>query len=97
MEIRGEAELERMRQRLQSHGVEVVGPTDHHFIRSIYFFDPNGIRLELTLRLPVADYVARKRRSAHDDLAAWTRDKAAGLMPGATGTSSQQRSRAHAG
>ena len=37
MEIRGEAELERMRQRLRDHGIEVVGPTDHHFIRSIYF------------------------------------------------------------
>ncbi|MGS1107046.1 VOC family protein [Achromobacter anxifer] len=97
MEIRGDAELERMRQRLLAHGVEVVGPTDHHFIRSIYFFDPNGVRLELTLRLPVDDYVARKRRSAHDELAAWTRDKAAGLMPGASGTSSQQRSQAHAG
>ncbi|WYX12040.1 VOC family protein [Achromobacter xylosoxidans] len=91
MEIRGEAELERMRQRLLAHGVEVVGPTDHHFIRSIYFFDPNGIRLELTARLPVADYVARKRRSAHEELAAWNRDKAAGLKPGATGTTSHAR------
>jgi hypothetical protein len=41
--------------------------------------------------------VARKRRSAHDELAAWTRDKAAGLKPGATGTSSQERRREHAG
>lgn len=91
MEIRGEAELERMRQRLLAQGIEVVGPTDHHFIRSLYFFDPNGIRLELTTRLPVPDYVAGKRRSAHDDLADWTRDKAAGLRPGASGTSSQAR------
>jgi glyoxylase I family protein len=25
-----------------------VGPTDHGFVKSIYFFDPNGHRLELT-------------------------------------------------
>ena len=77
--------------RLEAAGVEVLGITDHHIIESIYFFDPNGIRLELTTRLPVPDYVAGKRRSAHDDLADWTRDKAAGLRPGASGTSSQAR------
>ena len=68
-----------MRRRLTGHGIETVGPTDHHFIRSIYFFDPNGLRLEITVRLPMHDYVADKRRAAHDELAAWTRDKAAGL------------------
>jgi catechol-2,3-dioxygenase len=26
----------------------VLGPVDHGFCHSIYFFDPNGIRLELT-------------------------------------------------
>jgi catechol 2,3-dioxygenase-like lactoylglutathione lyase family enzyme len=91
MAVRDEAELEAMRRRLLAHGIETVGPTDHHFIRSIYFFDPNGLRLEITTRLPVHDYVARKRGSAHDDLAAWTRDKAAGLRPGQTGTSSGAR------
>ena len=36
-------------QRLKSHGVEYVGPIDHEGMwSSIYFFDPNGIRLELT-------------------------------------------------
>ncbi len=29
-------------------GIDVVGVTDHGFVQSIYFFDPNGIRLELT-------------------------------------------------
>ena len=37
------------------------------------------------------DHVADKRRAAHDELAAWTRDKAAGLRPGQSGTSSQAR------
>ena len=32
---------------LESKGVEVLGPTDHTIFKSIYFFDPNGHRLEL--------------------------------------------------
>ena len=35
--------------RLEDAGIEVVGPTDHSIIRSIYFFDPNGHRVELTV------------------------------------------------
>ena len=33
--------------RLVEAGIEVVGPTDHTLFKSIYFFDPNGHRLEL--------------------------------------------------
>ena len=33
--------------RLQAAGIDVVGPTEHTIFRSIYFFDPNGHRLEL--------------------------------------------------
>lgn len=35
--------------RLHEHEVDVVGPVDHEGIwTSLYFFDPNGVRLELT-------------------------------------------------
>lgn len=44
-------ELENTKQRLEAHGVEVLGVTDHHIFKSIYFFDPNGIRLELSAQL----------------------------------------------
>lgn len=33
--------------RLQEAGIDVIGPTDHTIFKSIYFFDPNGHRLEL--------------------------------------------------
>ncbi|BAL25000.1 VOC family protein [Azoarcus sp. KH32C] len=33
--------------RLESEGIDVIGPTDHALFQSIYFFDPNGHRLEL--------------------------------------------------
>ena len=42
------SELLAAKERLEAAGVEVLGVTDHHIIESIYFFDPNGIRLELT-------------------------------------------------
>jgi len=41
-------QVQEAKRRLEAAGVEVVGVTDHGFIQSIYFFDPNGIRLELT-------------------------------------------------
>jgi catechol 2,3-dioxygenase-like lactoylglutathione lyase family enzyme len=40
-------ELEQIKARLQADGIEVVGLTDHTIFKSIYFFDPNGHRLEL--------------------------------------------------
>ena len=40
-------ELLEMKQRLVEAGADVIGPTDHVFCHSIYFFDPSGHRLEL--------------------------------------------------
>jgi len=42
------ATLEKAKAALEAEGVPILGITDHHFVKSIYFFDPNGIRLELT-------------------------------------------------
>lgn len=42
-------EQEAIRARLEEDGIEVVGPTDHRLFRSIYFFDPNGHRLEIAV------------------------------------------------
>ena len=33
--------------RLEKEQIEVIGPTNHTLFQSIYFFDPNGHRLEL--------------------------------------------------
>ena len=35
--------------RLEQDGIEVIGPTNHTIFKSIYFFDPNGHRLELAV------------------------------------------------
>lgn len=63
------------RGRLQAAGVEVVGITDHGFVQSIYFFDPNGIRLELTAESSTPAEMARFKAEAHGLLASWSKEK----------------------
>lgn len=49
LSVDSEEELMSALRRLKEHDVEVIGPVDHEGIwQSIYFFDPNGVRLELT-------------------------------------------------
>jgi catechol 2,3-dioxygenase-like lactoylglutathione lyase family enzyme len=43
------ADLLAAKAKLQAAGIEVVGPTEHTIFKSIYFFDPNGHRLELAV------------------------------------------------
>jgi catechol 2,3-dioxygenase-like lactoylglutathione lyase family enzyme len=53
---------------LEANGVDVLGPVNHKIIYSIYFHDPNGIRLELTTPLDPTwnDQGARARESLHE-------------------------------
>jgi catechol-2,3-dioxygenase len=44
------AELDDFIARLKEAKVPVFGPIDHHFCHSIYFFDPNGLACEITVR-----------------------------------------------
>lgn len=44
---------------LEAAGIEVVGPTDHTLFQSIYFFDPNGHRLELAANTATAEMNAK--------------------------------------
>ena len=46
--VQDEKELLLAKAKLEQNSIDVVGPTDHGFIRSIYFFDPNNLRLEIT-------------------------------------------------
>jgi len=77
------AELETAKRRLEARGIEVIGITDHEFVRSIYFFDPNGYRLELTTPTATPAYMAEKEAAAHAECAAWTREKAERRRAGA--------------
>jgi catechol 2,3-dioxygenase-like lactoylglutathione lyase family enzyme len=57
-------------------GMEVRGVSDHHFIDSIYFRDPNGYVVELTSKRPnhdeAMDPAKNRARSLLDD---WTAER----------------------
>ena len=68
-------DLEATKTRLEAHGIEVLGVTDHHIFKSIYFFDPNGIRLELTAQLADEFQMQKESTTAHKRLDEWTARK----------------------
>jgi catechol 2,3-dioxygenase-like lactoylglutathione lyase family enzyme len=76
LEVATRDELLAAKARLERHGVQVLGVTDHKIIESIYFFDPNGLRVELTTPTASAEHMAEEERCAHAKLAAWTRERA---------------------
>jgi glyoxylase I family protein len=77
IEIDSMAELLEIKRRVEAEGIKVLGPTDHQFCQSIYFFDPSGHRLEMswTNDRPLLDSFAAR---AWDDLAQWEQQKARG-------------------
>ena len=48
-ELESQAALRAAQVKLEASGLEVVGPVDHNFFESIYFFDPIGHRVELAV------------------------------------------------
>ena len=59
------------KKRLEAHGVQVLGPKDHDFCQSIYFMDPDGHRLEITVRTEKVDSWQRMNAEASKMLAEW--------------------------
>jgi glyoxylase I family protein len=57
--------------RLEAHGVQVLGPKDHDFCQSIYFMDPDGHRLEITVRSEEPDTWRELAAAAPAGLAKW--------------------------
>jgi len=49
LNVQSLSELIDAKERLEKAGIEVLGPVDHTIFKSIYFFDPNGHRLELAV------------------------------------------------
>lgn len=63
--------------RLQAAGIDVVGPTDHTIFKSIYFFDPNGHRLELAVNTGTAQMFERLDEVKWQMLDEWSRTRRA--------------------
>jgi catechol 2,3-dioxygenase-like lactoylglutathione lyase family enzyme len=72
-------DLDRMFEKGKKAGMETRGISDHQFIDSIYFRDPNGYVIELTAKRPDHDEaIAKARTTAHQKLAQWQQGKGAG-------------------
>lgn len=69
-------ELMRFFERGKAEGRDVRGVSDHGFIDSIYFRDPNGYVIELTAKRPGHDEMDSEQ-SARQTLEQWERDKRA--------------------
>jgi len=61
--------LEVAKKKLEDHKVDVLGIVDHKWFKSIYFFDPNGIRLELACRTAPLEDMRNKYAAAKDVMA----------------------------
>jgi glyoxylase I family protein len=62
---------------IEAQGIDVLGPTYHGIFRSIYFFDPNGHRLELACNIGTDEQYAELERVAPLMLEEWSRTKKA--------------------
>jgi len=71
------AVLEQTKARLQADGIEVVGITDHTLFQSIYFFDPNGHRLELAVDTSTPELNAKAAAVRWEMLNEWSQTKRA--------------------
>lgn len=65
------------KQRVEAMGIDVLGPTNHGIFKSIYFFDPNGHRLELAANTGTDEEMAELKRVAPDMLEEWSATKKA--------------------
>lgn len=80
-------ELTAFKSRLKAAGVPCFGPIDHHFVHSIYFYDPNGVNVEITVRDPAHDAImAEEGAKAGEMIRAWSeRTRAAKTKAGLIG------------
>jgi catechol 2,3-dioxygenase-like lactoylglutathione lyase family enzyme len=76
LEVESVESLEVAHKNLLANDVEVLGPVDHGFIRSIYFYDPSGHRLELTVRTTEPGDLERFASEAAARVEGWTARKA---------------------
>lgn len=75
LHVDGETALQAFIRRLEEAGVAYQGPLDQEgFVRSVYFWDPNGVRLELTYEIGSGELAADHDAKGRELLKRWTRE-----------------------
>ena len=62
---------------LEANGIDVLGPTHHGIFKSIYFFDPNGHRLEFAADIHTPEQMKQLHDVAPAMLKEWSETKKA--------------------
>ena len=70
-------ELFAAKDRLVKAGIDVLGPTNHGIFKSIYFFDPNGHRIELAANTCTEEQMKSLNEVAEEMLEEWSQTKRA--------------------
>ena len=76
-QVEDEAALLKAKEDLEKSNIDVIGPTNHEIIKSIYFFDPNGHRLELTTKIASPEMMKKLDDVKWDMLEEWSKTKRA--------------------
>ncbi|WP_310463684.1 VOC family protein [Sphaerotilus sp.] len=69
--------LEAAKAKLVAAGIDVLGPVNHTIFKSIYFFDPNGHRLELAADIGTPEMMQKLDECKWDMLEEWSQTKRA--------------------
>lgn len=75
LELEDMQALEAAKKSLEESGIDVLGITDHGIFKSIYFFDPNGHRIELTADISTEEQRVKLKEVAWDMLEEWSQTK----------------------
>jgi len=77
LEVGSMDELLAAKARLEAAGIAVLGPTNHTIFKSIYFFDPNGHRLELACNTATPEMTQKLDAVKWDMLNEWAETRKA--------------------
>ena len=77
LEVESVEVLQAAKARLEAAGIPVIGVTNHTIFKSIYFFDPNGHRLELAANTGSPEMMKKLDEVKWDMLEEWSQTKRA--------------------
>ena len=73
LEAESEEAMLAWQKRITAAGKKCLGPLDHHFVHSVYMYDPNGIQIEITCRAArYAEILAEEHAQVEEMMAQWT-------------------------
>lgn len=75
LQVKDREALIKAKEELTGKGLEVIGITDHTIIESIYFFDPNGHRIELTTVTATQAQMKKLKDLAPEMIEEWSHTK----------------------